>query len=90
MSTGLTRLIRPLALMALIKNLGRHRVGESSCEDETCRARRRLAVRGGDLSWGIPLVGNWSEIQPSGRNRDILPVWVLTGVLSLTHLGSWT
>jgi hypothetical protein len=49
MSTGLTRLIRPLALMALIKNLGRHRVGESSCEDETCRARRRLVVRGGDL-----------------------------------------
>jgi hypothetical protein len=23
-----------------------------SCEAETCRVRRRLVVRGGDLSWG--------------------------------------
>jgi hypothetical protein len=24
-------------------------------------------------------VGNWSEMQPTGRRPDILPVWVLTG-----------
>jgi hypothetical protein len=57
-------------------------VGESSCEAETCRARRRLV--GGD-----PLVGNWSELLPAGRKRDVLPVWFLTRVLSLPHLESW-
>jgi hypothetical protein len=31
-------------------------------------------------------VGNWSEMQPTGRKRDVLPVWVLTRVLSLPHL----
>jgi hypothetical protein len=29
------------------------RGGDSSCEVETCRVRRRLVVRGGDLSWGF-------------------------------------
>jgi hypothetical protein len=71
--------------------------GGRSCEEKTCRARRRLvvrgeAVRGEDLSCeaeacrvrrrlvvGIPLVGNWSEMQPTGRRLDVLPVWVLTG-----------
>jgi hypothetical protein len=53
-----------------------------SCEAETCRARRRLVG-------GIPLVGNWSEMLPTSRNRDVLPVWVLTGVFSLPHLESW-
>jgi hypothetical protein len=42
---------------------------------ETCRARRRLVT-------GIPLVGNWSEMQPTSQRQDVLPVWVLTGVLS--------
>jgi hypothetical protein len=40
---------------------------------ETCRARRRLVV-------GVPLVGNWSEMQPTSRRLDVLPVWVLTRV----------
>jgi hypothetical protein len=44
-------------------------------------------VRGGDFSCeaetyrGIPLAGNWSETLLTGRNRDVLPVWVLTRVL---------
>jgi hypothetical protein len=53
------------------------------------RARRRLLVRGGDLSEGIPLVGNWSEMLPTSRKHDVLPVWVLTGVLGLPRLESW-
>jgi hypothetical protein len=44
--------------------------------------------RGGDLSEGIPLMGNWSEMLPIGRNHDVLPVWVLTGVLNLPCLES--
>jgi hypothetical protein len=62
--------------------------GDLSCEAETCRVRRRLVVRGEDLSEGIPLVGNWSEMLPTGRKCDILPVWVLTRVLSLPRLES--
>jgi hypothetical protein len=50
------------------------RGGDFSCEAETCRARQRLVV-------GIPLVGNWSEVQPIGWRLDVLLVWVLTGVL---------
>jgi hypothetical protein len=46
-----------------------------SCEAETCCARRRLVV-------GIPLVGNWSEMQPTSQRLDVLPVWVLTRVFS--------
>jgi hypothetical protein len=59
------------------------------------RARRRLLVRGGDLSCEAKtcredpscreLVGdaaNWLGL-------DVLPVWVLTEVLSLPHLESW-
>jgi hypothetical protein len=53
------------------------------------RSRGEL-VRGGDLSWGIPLVGNWSEMLPTGRKHDVLPVWVLTGVLNLPLLESWS
>jgi hypothetical protein len=58
------------------------RAGGWSCEAETCRARRRLVV-------GIPFVGNWSEMQPTGRRLDVLPVWVLTRVLSPPRLESW-
>jgi hypothetical protein len=64
-------------------------VGGSSCEAETCRARRRLVVRGRDLSKGVPLVGNWSEMLPIGREHDVLPESVLTGVLSLPRPESW-
>jgi hypothetical protein len=49
----------------------------------------RLVVRGGDLFEGIPLMGNWLEMLPTSRKRDVLPVWVLTGVLSLPRLESW-
>jgi hypothetical protein len=42
---------------------------------ETCRARRRLVV-------GIPLMGNWSEMQPTSRRLNVLLVWVLTRVFS--------
>jgi hypothetical protein len=48
------------------------RGGDFSCETETCR--------------GIPLVGNWSEMLPTSRRLDVLPVWVLTGVLSPPRL----
>jgi hypothetical protein len=61
------------------------RVGGSSCEAETCRARRRL-IGGGR---GIPLVGNWLETLPIGWKHDVLPVWVLTGVLNPPRLESW-
>jgi hypothetical protein len=58
------------------------RGGDSSCEAETPRARQRLFG-------GIPLVGNWSKMLPTGRKYDVLPVWVLTGVLSPPRLESW-
>jgi hypothetical protein len=51
------------------------RGGDLSCEAETCRAKRRLVV-------GVPLVGNWSEMQPTGQRLDVLLVWVLTRVFS--------
>jgi hypothetical protein len=63
--------------------------GDFSCEAKACRARRRLVVRGGDLSEGIPLVGSWSEMQPTGQRLDVLPVWVLTRALSLPRPESW-
>jgi hypothetical protein len=73
------------------------RGGDLPCETETCRARRRLAMRDGDLSCEaetcrgeIPLAGNWSETLPTGRKHAVLPVWVLTGVLSPPHLESWS
>jgi hypothetical protein len=53
----------------------------------TSRSQKEV-VRGGDLS-GIPLMGNWSEMLPTGRRPDVLPVWVLTGVLSPPRLESW-
>jgi hypothetical protein len=58
------------------------RGGDLSCEAETCRARRRLVV-------GILLVGNWSEMQPTSRRLDVLPMWVLTwsSVLLVLNLG---
>jgi hypothetical protein len=46
-----------------------------SCEAETSRARRRLVV-------GVPLARNWSKMQPTVQRLDVLPVWVLTRVLS--------
>jgi hypothetical protein len=51
-------------------------------EPEGGRARRRLVVV-------IPLIGNWLEMQPTGWRLDVLPVWVLTGVLSPPRLESW-
>jgi hypothetical protein len=47
-------------------------------------------VQGGDFSEGTPLVGNWSEMLPTGRKHDVLPVWVLTEVLGLPRLESWS
>jgi hypothetical protein len=58
------------------------RTSNSSCKAGTRRARRRLIE-------GVPLVGNWSEKLPTSREQDILPVMVLTGVLSPPHLESW-
>jgi hypothetical protein len=63
--------------------------GNLSCEAETCGMRWRLVVRGGDSSEGVPLVGNWSEKLPTSREQDVLPVMVLTGVLSPPRLESW-
>jgi hypothetical protein len=60
-----------------------------SCEAESYRARQRL-VGGGPFSG--ELVGdarNWSEMLPTGRKRDVLPVRVLIGVLSPPRLESW-
>jgi hypothetical protein len=51
------------------------RLGPRTSQDRTCRARRRLLV-------GVPLVGNWSEMQPTGQRLDVLPVWVLTRIFS--------
>jgi hypothetical protein len=58
------------------------RGGDLACEAETCRATRRLVV-------GILLVGNWSEMQPTSRRLDVLPMWVLTwsSVLLVLNLG---
>jgi mono/diheme cytochrome c family protein len=64
--------------------------GPHQLELGEARARQILVVRGEDLSEGILLVGNWSEMQPTGQKRDVLPVWVLTRVLSLPHHESWT
>jgi hypothetical protein len=38
---------------------------------------------------GILLVGNWSEMQPTSRRLDVLPMWVLTwsSVLLVLNLG---
>jgi hypothetical protein len=46
------------------------------CEAETCHARLRLVV-------GIPLVGNWSEMQPSSRRLDVLNLGLDTFNLGL-------
>jgi hypothetical protein len=54
-----------------------------------CCVRRRLVVRGGDCSEGVPLVENWLEMLPTGREHDVLTVMVLTGVLSPPRLESW-
>jgi hypothetical protein len=61
-----------------------------SCEGETSRARRRLVVRGGDLSCEaetcrarlrlVPPVGNRSKMQPPGQRLGILPVRVLSKI----------
>jgi hypothetical protein len=70
---------------------GSRRVSWPTPQSESggARARWRLAVRGRNLLEGIPLVGNWSEMLPTGRKHDVLPVWVLTGLLSLPRLESW-
>jgi hypothetical protein len=45
-------------------------------EAETCCARRRLVVRGGDCSEEVPLAGNWSEMLPNSREQNNLLVMV--------------
>jgi hypothetical protein len=65
------------------------------CHGPRTSQSRSEVVRGGDFSCeaetfvGIPLVGNWLEMQPTGRRLDVLPVWVLTRVLSLPRPESW-
>jgi hypothetical protein len=61
-----------------------------SREAETCCVRRRLVVRGGDSSGGLPLVGNLSEKLPTSREPDILPMMVLIGVFSPPRLEAFT
>jgi hypothetical protein len=51
------------------------RLGPRASQGRACRARWRVVV-------GIPLMGNWSEMQPTGRRLDVLPVWVLARVFS--------
>jgi hypothetical protein len=52
------------------------RGGDLSCEAETCRARRGLVVE-------VPLVGNWSEMQPTGlRLRRFASVGLDQGLYS--------
>jgi hypothetical protein len=46
-------------------------------------------MRGGDCSEGVPLVENWSEMFSIGREQDVLPVMVLTGVFGPPRLESW-
>jgi hypothetical protein len=65
------------------------RGGDWSCEAKTGRARQRLVVRGGDFSEGLPIVGNLSKKLPTSREQDVLPVMVMTGVLSPPRLESW-
>jgi hypothetical protein len=80
-----------------VPSLGLRRVSWATHQSEPGggRVRRRLVVRGGDLSCeaetsrGVPLVGNWSEMLPTGWRLDVLPVSVLTGVLSPPRLESW-
>jgi hypothetical protein len=50
----------------------------------TGRSRRRSCEA--ETRQGIPLVENWSEMLPIGRRLDVLPVWILAGVLSLPCL----
>jgi hypothetical protein len=63
--------------------------GGGSCEAKTGRVRQRLVVRGGDLSGGDPSYGELVGMLPTGWKHVVLPVWVLTGVLSAPHLESW-
>jgi hypothetical protein len=46
-------------------------------------------MRGGDCSKGVPLVGNWLETLPTGREQDVLPMMVLKGALGPPRLESW-
>jgi hypothetical protein len=69
-------------------SLGSRRVSWPTPQSESreTRAGRRLVVRGGDLSGEVPLVGNWSEMLPTGWEHCVLPVRVLTRVLSPPRL----
>jgi hypothetical protein len=58
-------------------------------ETESAHANELLVVRGGDLSEGLLLVGNLSQKLPTSREQDVLPVMVLTWVLSPPRLESW-
>jgi hypothetical protein len=46
------------------------RQGPRTSRSRTCRARRRQ----------VPLVENWSEMQPPAQRRGVLPVRVLTKI----------
>jgi hypothetical protein len=63
--------------------LGTYRVSwpTPQSETETARVNKWLVVRGGNCSEGVPLVENWSEMLPTSREHEVLPVMVLTGVL---------
>jgi hypothetical protein len=74
MSVGLTRLIRPLALMTLIKNLGRHSVGHCDITQSSSRITSTSGVCSGAIP-GRPL--EWPHpggvIINSGPHRPVVP-----------------
>jgi hypothetical protein len=61
----------------------------TACHGPCLSRSRGELVRGGDLLWRVHLVGKWLEMLPTRRKHDVLPVWVLTGVLNLPRLESW-
>jgi hypothetical protein len=60
-----------------------------SCGVGTCRERRKLVVRSGDLSEEPPPVGDLSGKPPAGRRQGVLPVKILTGLCNPPYAGSW-
>jgi hypothetical protein len=54
-----------------------------------CKARWRRVGGGPSSGELVEDAPNWSEMLPTSRERDILPVMVLTEVLSLPRLESW-
>jgi hypothetical protein len=60
----------------------------AACRGPHPSRSRGEIVRDGDLSEGVPLARNWSEMLPTGREHDVLLVRVLTGVLSPPRIES--